>query len=189
MSRGLGILQRRVCEVPQDARDGGLPLRELRRRVGDPDRSNLRRVIRGFLEHGLVEASFRDGERRVALTDWGHTVAAAVSRAGRRPGDELRVYRGESAGGVHWFGYEHLSARKRSPGETQRAVLAALRECAGHPSEGLPVAHVKAIVGGDPANTRRAIRSLLQRGLLEESADGRRIRLSSRGAFSSSLGF
>ena len=47
------------------------------------------------------------------------------------------------------------------------------------------MAEVKAIVGGDPANARRAIRSLLERGLLEESADGRRIRLSPRGAFSS----
>jgi hypothetical protein len=189
MSRGLGALQRRVCEVLLDAGDGGLPPRELRRGVGDPDRSNLRRVVRGFLAHGVVEEPFRGGERRVALTDWGHTVAAAVARAGRRPGEKPRVYRGESTGGVHWFGHEHLPARGRLPGETQRAVLAALREGAGPPSEGLPVADVKAIVGSDPANTRRAIRSLLQRGLLEESADGRCVRLSPQGAFSSSLGF
>jgi hypothetical protein len=147
MSRGLGVLQRRVCEVLLDAGDGGLPPRELRRRAGDPDRSNLRRVVRGFLEDEVVEESFRGGERRVALTDWGHAVA--VSRAGRRPGDKPRVYRGESAGGVHWFGYEfgheRPSARKRPPGGTQRAVLASLRGGAGPPGEGLPVADVKAI--------------------------------------------
>ena len=189
MSRGLGVLQRRVCEVLYAADDHEPPLRELRRRLGDPDRSNLRRAIRGLLERGIVEESSRDGERRAALTDWGHAVTAAVSRTAPRPGDKFRAYRGESAGGVHWFGYEHLPARERSPGETQRAVLAALRGEAGPPSEGLPVADVKAIVGGEPANTRRAIRSLLGRGLLEESADGRRVRPSPQGAFSSSLGF
>ena len=186
MSRGLGVLQRRVCEVLLEAGDGGLPLRELRRRAGDPDRSNLRRVVRGFLEHGVVEESFRDGERRVALTDWGHTVAAAVSRDRRRPGVKPRVYRGESAGGVHWFGYERLAARHRPLGESQRLVLAALREDADPLEEGLPVAAVKAAVGGDRANTRRATRSLLLRGLLEESGDGGRVRLSLPGAFAAS---
>ncbi|MBA3953119.1 MAG: hypothetical protein H0X57_14725, partial [Rubrobacter sp.] len=55
MSRGLGGLQRRVCEVLHAAENGELPLRELRRRLGDPDRSNLRRAIRGLLERGMVE--------------------------------------------------------------------------------------------------------------------------------------
>jgi hypothetical protein len=59
MSRGLGALQRRVCEVLLDAGDGGLPPRELRRGVGDPDRSNLRRVVRGFLAHGQDSSTHR----------------------------------------------------------------------------------------------------------------------------------
>ena len=44
--------------------------------------------------------------------------------------------------------------------------------------KGLPVGAVKAIVGGDRSNTRRAIRTLLLRGELEESEDGKRVRLS-----------
>jgi hypothetical protein len=55
VSRGLGILQRRVCEALEGTEDQELPLRELRRRLGDPDRSNVRRAIRGLL-------SARDGE-------------------------------------------------------------------------------------------------------------------------------
>jgi DNA-binding IclR family transcriptional regulator len=188
VSRGLGILQHRVCEALADAEDQELPLRELRRRLGDPDRSNLRRAIRGLLERELVEETGPAGVPRVALTFWGHAFAGADTGADLRPGDTRRVWRGGPAGGVHWFGFEHLPVRDRPPGETQRMVLAALCENAGAPEEGLPVAEVKAIVGGDAANTRRAIRSLLGRGLLEESADGRRIRLSPRGAFSSSLG-
>jgi hypothetical protein len=55
MSRGLGILQHRVCEALYAADGREPPLRELRRRLGDPHRSNLRRAIRGLLERGLVE--------------------------------------------------------------------------------------------------------------------------------------
>jgi hypothetical protein len=187
MSRGLGILQRRVCRALADAEDQELPLRGLRRRLGDPDRSNLRRAIRGLLERELVEETGPAGEPRVALTFWGHLFAGADTGADLRPGDTRRVWRGESAGGVHWFGFEHLPVRDRPLGGTQLPVLAALRENASPPEGGLPVADVKAVVGGDAANARRAIRSLLERGLLEESADGRRIRLSPRGAFSSLL--
>ena len=187
MSRGLGTLQHRVCEALADAEGQELPLRGLRRRLGDPDRSNLRRAIRGLLEREIVEETGPAGEPRVALTYSGHVFAGGKTCAALRPGETARVWRGESAGGVHWFGYERLPVRDRPPGETQRMVLAALRENASPPEEGLPVAEVKTIVGGDPANTRRAIRSLLGRGLLEESADGRRVRLSPQGAFSSSL--
>ena len=187
MSRGLGILQRHLCEALGAAEGQELPLRELRRRLGDPDRSNLRRAIRSLLEREIVEETGPAGEPRVALTFWGHAFAGARTDAALRPGDTRRVWRGESVGGVHWFGYEHLPVRDRSLGETQLPVLAALGEKAVPPEEGLPVAEVKSTVGGDPANTRRAIRSLLKRGLLEESLDGGRIRLSPRGAFSSSL--
>lgn len=57
MSRGLGSLQRGICESLAAAEGHELPLRELRRRLGEPDRSNLRRAIRGLLERSLVEES------------------------------------------------------------------------------------------------------------------------------------
>jgi hypothetical protein len=83
VSRGFGGLQRRVCEVLYADGDGELPLRELRRRLGDPDRSNLRRAIRGLLERGTVEESEPGGEQRVALDVW--TYIAMGGRAfGRR---------------------------------------------------------------------------------------------------------
>ena len=55
MSRGLGILQRRICEELFATEGHELPLRELRRQLGEPNRSNLRRAIRGLLERDLVE--------------------------------------------------------------------------------------------------------------------------------------
>ena len=72
MSRGLGVLQRRVCAVLYAADDQGLALRELRRRLGEPDRSNLRRAIRGLVQREIVEESGSGGERRVLLTVWGY---------------------------------------------------------------------------------------------------------------------
>jgi hypothetical protein len=53
---------------------------------------------------------------------------------------------------------------------------------------GLPVTAVKAIVGGNRSNIRRAIRTLLLRGLLDESEDGERIRLSDFAIFRFSRG-
>ncbi len=63
MSRGLGDLQRCVCEVLYAAGDGELPLRELRRRLGDPDRFNLRRAVRGLLRRGILWT----GQKNAAL--------------------------------------------------------------------------------------------------------------------------
>ena len=57
MSRGLGSLQRGICESLAAAEGHELLLRELRRCLGEPDRSNLRRAIRGLLERSLVEES------------------------------------------------------------------------------------------------------------------------------------
>jgi hypothetical protein len=71
VSRGLGKLQHEVYEALFAAEGHELPLRELRHQLGDPDRSNLRRAIRGLLERELVE-EFHSGEgRRVKLTFWG----------------------------------------------------------------------------------------------------------------------
>jgi hypothetical protein len=65
-------LQRRVCAVLYTADDQGLAPRELRRRLGEPDRSNLHRAIRGLLRREIVEESGSGGERRLALTVWGY---------------------------------------------------------------------------------------------------------------------
>ena len=67
-------MQRRVCEVLDGAEGNVLSLRELRRRLGVPDRLNLRRAIRGLLEREIVEESRVGGERRVGLTSWEHVV-------------------------------------------------------------------------------------------------------------------
>jgi len=75
VSRGLGSLQRGICESLAAAEGHELPLRELRCRLGEPDRSNLRRAIRGLLERNLVEESHSGrssgGGRRLALTPSG----------------------------------------------------------------------------------------------------------------------
>ena len=60
----------------------------------------------------------------------------------------------------------------------QQRILYLLWEYSDTLEEGLPVTAVKEIVGGDRSNTRRAIRTLLLRGNLDESEDGERIRLS-----------
>ncbi len=179
MSRGLGGLQRRVCEVLYDADDHEPPLRELRRRLGDPDRSNLRRAIRGLLERGIVEEFESEGKLRVKLTCWGYVAAAVGPDDHLAPGSEVRFERDEPVGGIRWFAYGHRFVRTRSLGRKQRRILGVLRERPDPLDEGLPVAVVAARVGGDRANTRRAIRQLLLYSMLEESEDGGRIRLSS----------
>lgn len=195
MSRGLGNLQRRVCNILDAAEGAELPLRELRRRLGEPDRSNLRRGIRGLLERGLVEESRSGEERRVKLTFWGVVFAHPLPKISRRVSihtklkEEMRALReareeerrrleAEAAEGPRWIGYEHRFVRRRFPGPMQTRILSVLWEYADPLDEGLPVTAVKAIVGGNRSNTRRAIRTLLLRGQLNESEDGKRIRLS-----------
>jgi hypothetical protein len=190
MSRGLGSLQRRIREVLYAAEDQELPLGELRRRLGEPDRSNLRRAIRGLLEHEVVEESLSSGERRVALTVFGYIGAGLSLVPPRRPpvspntalGEAQRWLReattAEAAARPRWVRRARRFVRWRLPGETQRRVIFVLQEYAEPVEEGLPVTVVKAIVGGGRSNTRRAIRTLVLREWLEESEDGRRVRLS-----------
>jgi hypothetical protein len=203
MSRGLGALQRRTCEVLYAAEGHQLPLRELRSRLGEPDRSNLRRAIRGLLRRGLVEVPRSDGERCVGLTSSGllrmrpppvrdlqrppiHFVGPslrerlrAILEAGE---EERRRQEAEVAAslaiGPSRDGNEHGSGRRRTQGPTQNRVLYVLWKYAEPVDEGLPVSTLKAIVGGDRSNTRRAIRTLLLSGELEESEDSERVRLS-----------
>lgn len=197
MSRGLGILQRRVCEVLYAVEGNELSLRELRCQLGEPDRSNLRRGIRGLLKRGLVE-ELRVGEQpRVKLSFWGVIFAHPLSRIPHRSRvspriklrreirmlekareEEQRRLEAEEAKGPRWIGYEHRFVRRRLPGLAQTRILSALWEYADPLDAGLPVTAVKAIVGGNRSNTRRAIRTLLLRGQLDESEDGERIRLS-----------
>ena len=195
MSRGRGKLQRRICDTLNAAEGTELPLRELRRRLGEPDRSNLRRSIRGLLKRGLVEESRSGEERCVKLTFWGvlrqhplptiprrvsiHTKLKEEMRARKEAREEeRRRLEAEAAEGPRWIGYRHRFVRRRFPGPTQTRILSVLWEYANPLDEGLPVTVVKAIVGGNRSNTRRAIRSLLLRGQLDESEDGERIRLS-----------
>jgi DNA-binding MarR family transcriptional regulator len=205
MSRGLGDLQRRVCEVLYAAGDGELPLRELRRRLGDPDRSNLRRAIRGLLERGMVEESDLSGEQRVALEVWTYIAMGdrpaflavrpdpthgGAGRPGGAAEDAPEHVRRRPLPGrpgrPGWFRYEPSFARDRPLGETQGAILGALHRYAKPPQEGLPVTSVKTLVGADRSNLRRAIRTLLLRGLLEESEGGERVRLSPSGVLAAS---
>ncbi len=83
-------MQRRVCEVLYAADGHEPPLRELRRRLGDPHRSNLRRALRGLLERGIVEEFESEGELRVKLTFWGYVCVGAGPDDHLDPGDEVR---------------------------------------------------------------------------------------------------
>jgi len=195
LSRGLGNLQRNICETLNDAAGMELPVRELRRRLGEPDRSNLRRGIRGLLERGYVEELSSEQGRWVRLTFWGVLFTHHLPDGNKRLSthaklkERLRKLEGareerrrrlelEAATGPRWVGYRHRFVRHRFPGPTQERILSVLWKYSFPLDEGLPVAAVKAIVGGDRSNTRRAIKALLLRGHLYESEDGERIRLS-----------
>lgn len=198
MSRGLGLSQRRVLEVLNEVpANGGLSVTELKIHVGR-NRSNTRRAIRTLALQGLVEETTVGGERHVRLTFRGALKAMpplpevsdplAELRALREAQEQLRDIIKERAEerarlkaqkDALWIRYVHHPVRRRQPGPTQKQVLAILWEYADPTDEGLPIRVVKAIVAGDRANTRRAIRSLLLRGEIEESKDGRSIRLAS----------
>ena len=212
MSRGPGILPRRICDVLYAADDQGLALRELRRRLGEPDRSNLHRAIRGLLRREIVEESGSGGERRVGLTVWsyfgmsvrpvppeGPSTPRTASREQARAaedGSEVGPEVGPEAGrrrrqagtaqGPGGLGYEYPFVLDHPLGETQRSILGALRRYSYPPQEGLPLSLVKALVHADRSNFRRAVRTLLLRGLLEESEDGRRVLLTHTGALAAS---
>jgi DNA-binding MarR family transcriptional regulator len=200
VSRGLGPAQWRVLKVLEENKNEGLPVRELKSRMGR-DRSNARRTIRGLLKRGFVEEIEPNGERRLRLTLQGRLRAAyplpkkqpsplaeyrRERREIRRAMTEERARReADAAKGPLWFRYQYRFARRRLPGPAQKRILAALWEYADPVDEGLAIPAVKAIVDGDRANTRRAIRTLLLRGEIEESEDGRCIRL----AFGTALWF
>ena len=168
------MLQRRVCEVLDGAEGNEVALRELRRRLGEPDRSNLRRAIRGLLEREIVEESRVGDERRVGLTSWFDFVPkpspesfrphfGRQSRTGgsKRALEEAmkearRVLRVEPAEGTRGLRSRRRLVRKREVGETQGRILGALWNYSDPLERGLPVSAVKALVGGDRSNARRA---------------------------------
>ena len=192
-------MQRSICVVLCDSAEGELPLRELRRRLGEPDRSNLRRAIRGLLEREILEETSPVGEPRVALTVWSYigmitqlaspegrqafiTGSRETERAagcGAKTGRRRR--QAGTGGGSEGFRHGHRSVHNRPLGETQRLVLEALHRHTRSPQRGLPVIFVRTIVDADRSNLRRAIRTLLLRRLIEELDDGRRIRLTPSG--------
>lgn len=196
MGRGLGPAQRRVVNILLEASTSeGLPLGRLRTLAGG-DKSNLRRTIRTLARRKLIEQVTVGGERRVSLTFSG--ALATMPRPSRKldpianlrtewkekecrireaRAEERRRLEAEAAKGPKWIGYGHRPVRRRRPGPTQERVLFILWEYTDPVDEGLPLLAVKAIVGGDRSNTRRAIRTLLLRGELDESEDGNRIRL------------
>jgi DNA-binding MarR family transcriptional regulator len=194
MSRGLGVLQRRICEALYAAEGNVIALRELRRTLGEPDRSNLRRAIRGLLEREIVEESRGGGETKIVLSFWGHVYLNPLPDTSPRVSpkaqnrelergmrawieEERRAQEVEAAKWSTWFGHPHRIVRHRDLGETQRRIYQALWKRPGPREEGMLVADLKSMVGGDRSNARRAIRGLLRRGLIEESEDGQRIRL------------
>ena len=201
-------MQRRICDVLYASENGELPLRELRRRLGEPDRSNVRRAIRGLLEREIVEESGSGGERRVGLTVWSYigmsvrpvppeglsTPRAASGEQARaaEDGPEVGPETGRrsrqvgTAQGPGGLGYEYPFVLDRPLGETQRLILGVLRRYSYPPQEGLPLSIVRALVHADRSNFRRAVRTLLLRGLLEKSEGGRRVRLTHTGALAAS---
>ena len=138
------------------------------------------------------------GKRHVGLTFWGYGYVSnslAIRRRRRRVSldtqlaetmramreaeeEERRVREAEDAKWIREVGFERRFVRNRLAGPAQRRILHVLWEYSDILEEGLPVSAVKAIVGADRSNTRRAIRTLLLQGDLEESKDGERIRLS-----------
>ncbi len=169
------------------APDCELRTRELRLALGGTDRSNLRRSIRGLSKRGLVE-DLAGVHPRVKLT----TVGVLASRFLEDPPESRKAKVGDGERRLReaieerrrwveedkarWIRREVVRPkRNRVPGEVQMKVLAILG-CVDPIEEGLCVRALKALVGADRANTRRAIRVLLDRGEIQESRDGRRLR-------------
>lgn len=88
MSRGPGALQRRILLALQEV-DGGLFPFEIRRKLGACDSSNVRRAIRGLIDHNFVE---RD-HGRLALTFWGGMRAAYLLHGPYKVFDPLKEMR------------------------------------------------------------------------------------------------
>lgn len=198
MSQGLGSLQRDALALLYAAEGGELPARELRQRIGDPDRSNFRRAVRGLLDRELAEEIGEGAGSRLSITFFGALVAYGPfddPNGGRDPMRELRREREEVRRWLaecareerrlrdakralfpRWEGQDYDPVRR--PGPTQRKLLRVLWDWSDPLDAGLPVPALKRIVGGDRSNVRRSIRGLLVYGYLNQTPDGARLRIS-----------
>ena len=122
-------MQRRVCEVLDAAEGNKLPLRELRRRLGEPDRSNLRRAIRGLLEREIVEEFRYGGKRHVGLTFWGYMYLSPPLARRRRP-VSFDTKLAEARQVVGEVGFERRFVRNRLAGPRRSAFCTC---CGGTP--------------------------------------------------------
>lgn len=196
MSRGLGGLQRRILFVLEGAGEGLLPS-EIRRELGSPDRSNTRRAVRGLIARGLVE----EDHGRLTLTFWGGVRAGFLKEPYYEvpdPLEEEREWRrgldaamavvrakNEERRRVHreiedlWDQFVYPFERRSSWGSNQLRVIAVLVRYAEDPQLGLPKGAVWRIVQGpcERANMLRAVRTLTRRGVLQQSKDGKRLRI------------
>lgn len=187
--------------VDQERREEGVPFRALRPVLGG-DRSNARRVVRSLIRRGAVELvkDPETGESRLKLTFM--TAAAALWRQGGSYDDEAkqkeREWRRELDEAMAFVRAEHeerrrvhceieatwdepgrSKQRRRSPGPNQLRVIAVLVRYAEDPQLGLPRGAVARIAqgSGEKANTLRAVRTLIRGGTLQQSKDGRRLRI------------
>ena len=199
MSKGLGTMQRATLLVLGEAKEDQLPKRELRRRLDNPDRSNLRRTLRSLMGRGSVEEC---ASSEIKLTFQRGRVVAAVLiveqdpvpdpleemrrdrlefekamsglEAARR--EEVRLRKEKADLYPDWLGFKRME--HRLPGDTQSKVLRILWDYSDPFDAGLPVRVVKRIIDEDRSNVRRAIKSLFKRGCLDQSPDEKRIRIS-----------
>lgn len=195
MSRGLGRIQRVILEALDADESREMHIREVRHRLGDIDRSNVRRGIRGLVGRGLVEET---EDRRIRLTRKGAFVAYSFfSEEPSDPREELRWINAEwdefaralreaqeeearryEEQEAMWEKPEHRYKRWRFPSKNQLRIIAVLVCYAADPQKGLPASALRRIVGiGDKSNARRAERALLQRGTIQRSKDGKRLRI------------
>jgi len=187
-------LQRRILFVLEGAGESLSPS-EIRSELGNCDRSNVRRAIRGLIDRGFVE----EAQGRLALTLWGGVRAQLLSQKPYEvldPLKEARERRRELEAAVTalrteieekrrlnseiealWDKSGRSFKRRRFPGPNQLRVIAVLVRYAENPQLGLPKGAVWRIAGGARTNTLRAIRTLTRRGILQQTKDGERLRI------------
>jgi hypothetical protein len=93
MSRGIGAVQCRIVtvlgDVPEEELENGLPVAEVRYRVGSVDKSNFRRSLRSLLVRQRVELLCEDeGVVRLRLCFLGRAAVLLKRADYRRPHDE-----------------------------------------------------------------------------------------------------
>jgi len=194
VSRGLGPVQLKILDVlGENLPEGALIVGELNAALGG-DRSNTRRAVRGLLRRDLVEeVEDAEGHKPIRLTNFGVLFSMpppAISTksptyrskewerrhptVGRRP---------DRAPAKQNLSGSSSPPRVRAPGSIERLILGVLWEHPGSRRAGMPVRELKVLIVDDRSNIRRAIRNLLRRGWIEESDDGRHLRLTYRGYF------